>query len=356
MLAWAADDTVSPTIALAAATAAGPPLPDNHHFGEGGQPVPPLPPLAPAAADAARGEEDDDDALFDGKVRPQRHLTFYVSRLEWRLLLHDLRQLGGEGKTLLVQLRSQSGPGALSWLDVPPGTALTMTPVAAVTMTLVVLFVDPWRVAGDTCPFRCSATARPSCVHIFGCRSHWQPQRGKMAVHETHKRCLQGLLRSCGAPWFVNEDRAESDFDGDRMDTVVLAGALALCGDPDVARKGVVIDNRVCAPTAEKFVAPVAANAARFSGFAAREAEKEKRRRYGGHYDAAHWVLVPFVQECFGRLGLAARAFIARLAAHSAARVGGSERVVKRRYGSERRRIVVTLSRRPSRGRRRSVC
>ena len=55
-------------------------------------------------------------------------------------------------------------------------------------------------------------------------------------------------------------------------------------------------------------------------------------------------MFVPFIQESFGRLGGAARAFIARLAAHTAARVGGSERVVRRRRSMVRRRIVVTLS------------
>jgi hypothetical protein len=155
---------------------------------------------------------------------------------------------------------------------------------------------------------------------------------------------LQQLLRSCGAPYFINEDRGESNFDGDRADTVVLPGTLALCGDADVARKGVVLDNRVCAPTAAKFLGPVAANAAQCNGFAACDAEREKRARYGGHYDAARYVFVPFVQECFGRLGPAARAFIALMAAHSAARVGGSAQVVQRRRAAERRRIVVTLS------------
>jgi hypothetical protein len=209
-------------------------------------------------------------------------------------------------------------------------------------MTLVTLFVDPWRVSGDVCPYGCSATARPTCVPVFGCAR--QPLRGQTATHEAHKRCLQSLLRSCGAPYFLNEDWRESDFDGDRADTTVLPGVLALCGDAEVARKGIVLDNRVCAPTAAKFVSPAAANAAWFSGFAARDAEYEKRARYAAHYDAARWIFVPFVQECFGRLGPAARAFIARMAAHSAARIGGSERVVQRRRGVERRRIVVTLS------------
>jgi hypothetical protein len=342
-LAWVADGTVSTTHALAAVTAAAPPLPDHNQPREGEQPVPP-PPQPAHAGDAPPGDGDDADDLDGGPgaKRPQRYLSAHLRRLEWRMLLHDLRLLGAEGKPLLAQLRSQSGPGALSWLDVPPGTELTMTPVAAVTMTLVALFVDPWRVSGETCPFRCSAAARPSCAHVFGCRS--QPLRGKVATHEAHKRCLQGLLRSCGAPWFLNEDRGESDFDGDRADTVVLPGALALCGDASVARKGVVLDNRVCAPTAAVFLRPVAANAARFSGFAAREAEQEKLARYGGHWDAARYVFVPFVQECFGRLGQAARTFIAQLATHSAARAGGSEAVVRRRRAIERRRIVVTLS------------
>ena len=77
---------------------------------------------------------------------------------------------------------------------------------------------------------------------------------------------------------------------------MVLPGALALCGDANVARKGVVLDNRVCAPTAAKFLAPVVVNAARSSGFAAREAEQAKRARYAGHWDAARYVFVPFVR------------------------------------------------------------
>jgi hypothetical protein len=255
--------------------------------------APPLAPVGAAPPLGGDGDDDDDDGR-DARLRPQHYLSVRLARLEWRLLLHDLRLMGAAGKPLLAQLRSQSGPGALSWLDVPPGTALTMTPVAAATMTLVTLFVDPWRVSGDVCPYGCSATARPTCVHVFGCAR--QPLRGQTATHEAHKRCLQSLLRSCGAPYFLNEDWRESDFDGDRADTTVLPGVLALCGDAEVARKGIVLDNRVCAPTAAKFVSPAAANAAWFSGFAARDAEYEKRARYAAHYDAARWIFVPFVR------------------------------------------------------------
>ena len=167
-----------------------------------------------------------------------------------------------------------------------------MTPVAAVTMTLVALFVEPWRVSGDTCPFQCSRSARPTCVHVFGCR--FQQQRGRTATHEVHKRCLQRLLRSCGASYFLNEDSSFSDFDGDRADTVVLPGVLDMCGDADMERKGVVIDNRVCAPTADKYCTP-ARGAAALNGFAARAAEAEKRAWYGGRYNPAQYVFVPFV-------------------------------------------------------------
>eukprot|EP00611_Tribonema_gayanum_P012407 TRINITY_DN23041_c0_g1_i1.p2 TRINITY_DN23041_c0_g1~~TRINITY_DN23041_c0_g1_i1.p2 ORF type:complete len:150 (-),score=37.60 TRINITY_DN23041_c0_g1_i1:179-628(-) len=86
-----------------------------------------------------------------------------------------------------------------------------------------------------------------------------------------------------------------------------------------MARKGVVLDDRVCTPMAAKYVVPAAADAALFNGFAAHEAEQERRVRYGRRHDAARYVFAPFVQECFGRLGQATRAFIARLAAHSAA-------------------------------------
>ncbi|KAG5186596.1 hypothetical protein JKP88DRAFT_254528 [Tribonema minus] len=88
---------------------------------------------------------------------------------------------------------------------------------------------------------------------------------------------------------------------------VVLPGALALCGDASVARKGVVLDKRVCASTAAVLLRPVAAHVARFSAFVAREAQQEKLARYAGHWDAVRYVSVPFFQECFGRLGEAAR-------------------------------------------------
>ncbi|KAG5183670.1 hypothetical protein JKP88DRAFT_255721, partial [Tribonema minus] len=84
--------------------------------------------------------------------------------------------------------------------------------------------------------------------------------------------------------------------------------------------------------------------AATVNGFAARSAEAYKRARYVGHFDAGRWVVVPFVQESFGRLGGAARAVIARLATHAAARVGGSERVVRRRRSVVRRHFVGALS------------
>ena len=324
-----------------AAAAADAPLPANPAIGEGEPQLlpPPLPPLAPAPGQPVHDDGDDDDLLGDERANhPQRLLSAHLARLTWRLLVRDLQRLGAAGVPLLAQLRSQSGPGALSWLDVPPGAGVAMTPVAAVTMTLVAIFVEPWRIDGDSCPFQCSHAARPTCVHVFSC--HLQRPRGQMATHEVHKRCLQQLLRSCGAPYFLNEDTTFSDYDGDRADTVVLPGVLHMCGDAALERKGVVIDNRVCAPTAATYCPRSAA----VNGFAARSAEADKRDRYDGQYDAARWVLVPFIQESFGRLGGAARAFIARLATHAAARVGGSERVVRRRRSMVRRRIVVALS------------
>ena len=156
---------------------------------------------------------------------------------------------------------------------------------------------------------------------------------------------LGQLLRSCGAPYFLNEDVTFANRDGDRADTVVLPGALHMCGDASYERKGVIIDNSVCAPATAKYCTP-ARGAAAVNGYAARAQEAVKRARYpmGPSFDPERWVFVPFVQESFGRLGAAARAFIARMASHAAARSGGSERVVQRRRSVVRRRIVVTLS------------
>ena len=357
LLRWAAGDSVSPTVALAAAAAAGAPLP--HNPARGGAPqqlqLPPLPAGGGAAAGAQPAPDDDDDDLADGFLRPQRFLSAHVARLMWRLLVYDLTRLGPAGKPLLAQLRSQSGPGALSWLDVPPGAAAAMTPVAAATMTMVALFVEPWGVTGAACPFHCSGDARPTCVHAVGCPR--LTVRGHVATHQVSKLCLQQLLRSCGAPYYLNEYTGAFERAGNRADTVVLPGVLHMCGDAEFERKGVIIDNRVVAPTAAVYCAR-ARGSAEVNGFAAREGEAAKRDRYravaedaggGGaarprDFDPGRWVLLPFVQESYGRLGPAARAFIARMAAHSAARVGGSDAVVRRRRGIERRRIVTTLS------------
>ena len=307
-----------------------PPPPPAHANGP-----PPLPPPAQAAVD---GADDDDDLLGDDATRhPQRYLSAHMTRLTQRLLVRDLQRQGAAARPRLAQLRSQSGRGALSWLDVPPSSAVAMTSVAAATMTLVVLFVEPWRIAGDTCVYGCPS-AGPTCLHVLGCAR--QSLRGQVPTHQAMKCALQQQLRSCGAPYFLNEDTMASDYDGDQIDTLVLPGTLHMCGDADFARKGVAVDNSVCAPTAST----LCRRAAAASGAAARARERDKYARYGSRLNPERYLIVPFVQESFGRLGPAASRFIGVMAAHAAARAGGGERVVRRRRGIVRRRIVVTLS------------
>ena len=83
--------------------------------------------------------------------------------------------------------------------------------------------------------------------------------------------------------------------------------------------------------------------AAASGGWAARDGEREKRSHYKGTFDERRWVLVPFAQETYGRLGEDARVFVRQLACHSAACRGGDDALVRRRAAIVQRRIVVEL-------------
>jgi hypothetical protein len=125
-----------------------------------------------------------------------------------------------------------------------------------------------------------------------------------------------------------------------RMDIVVAPQGMSLARDEEFGLKGVLIDHTVRCPTMPTYVR----RAARKAGWLAGEAEKQKRAHYAGTYDPARFVLVPFVQETFGRMGPAAVKFVRMLASHSAASLGGSERVVERRAAVFQRRILSELS------------
>ena len=55
-------------------------------------------------------------------------------------------------------------------------------------------------------------------------------------------------------------------------------------------------------------------------------------------------MLVPFVQESFGRFGDAALRFVDTVASHSAACRGGNEKVIRRRAGIISKQIVAEMS------------
>jgi hypothetical protein len=80
------------------------------------------------------------------------------------------------------------------------------------------------------------------------------------------------------------------------------------------------------------------------SGYAAQVGEKEKAAHYKDTFDPDRWVLVPFVQESFGRFGSEALRFMGQVASHSAACRGGNKKVILRRSGIIARQIAAELS------------
>jgi hypothetical protein len=54
-----------------------------------------------------------------------------------------------------------------------------------------------------------------------------------------------------------------------------------------------------------------------------------QNRHYKNKFNADRWILVPFVQESYGRVGSAAVRFVRILASHSAACRGGNNEVIK---------------------------
>ena len=61
------------------------------------------------------------------------------------------------------------------------------------------------------------------------------------------------------------------------------------------------------------------------SGYAAQQVEEYKIRHYKDTFDADRWILVPFVQESYGRVGKAALRFVGILASHSAPEQEGQQ-------------------------------
>jgi hypothetical protein len=254
----------------------------------------------------------------------------------------DLRRSGRQGKLVMAQLRSQRGPASMAWLHAQPGRICS---TSAVVMVLVALMTDPFRVSGDTCPFgtTCGAVDGPTCVHAIGCVC--QHIRGHYKTHTQQKRCIQRILTQCNASWISNEDSSVFTKVGYKMDTAVAPGALSLASDEEFALKGVLLDTTVRAPTGGKYMDPAIGKGAAYeSGYAAQVGEKEKAAHYKDTFDPDRWVLVPFVQESFGRFGSEALRFMGQVASHSAACRGGNKKVILRRSGIIARQIAAELS------------
>ena len=169
--------------------------------------------------------------------------------------------------------------------------------------------------------------------------------RGYHNTHTMQKRCLQRLLRQQHVPWVTNEDASVFSVADRRADTAIGPGALSLAKDTTLQYEGVVVDSTVRAPVADYMLPPTAgarANAATQDGFAAAAGEKQKRKHHENCL-LPQWRFVPFVQETFGRLGPAARAFLRQVASHSAAAQGGHTKVIERRAGIVYRLILVAL-------------
>ena len=307
-----------------------------------------LPPQEERRVDS-NGDPDVSALLLLDAPPVQRELTGAMIDTQLDGLDKDLRRSGSKGKLVRAQFRSQRGPGAMTWLSAPPGQ---ISPTNAAIMVMVSVMVDPYRLSGDTCPFsrenRCGATDGPTCVHAIGCPH--QHIRGHVATHTQLKRCLQRSLTRCNASWWTNEDTSVFRKSGFKMDTVLAPGALSLASDEEYAMKGVLLDNSIRAPTARIYLDPPARDgkgAAFESGFAAKKGEKDKIKHYitdSQSFDTDRWVLVPFVQESFGRFGKAALNFIRILASHSAACRGGNVAVIQRRQGIITRQILTQLS------------
>ena len=248
----------------------------------------------------------------------------------------------------MAQLRSQRG--AVDWMTAAPGIASVTAPAAA-TMALVALFVDAWGIQGgkgpdDMCPFKGCGSKQcggPTTVHAMTCMK--QALRGYHSTHTMQKRCLQRLLRQQHVPWVTNEDASVFSVADRRADTAIGPGALSLAKDTTLQYEGVVVDSTVRAPVADYMLPPTAgarANAATKDGFAAAAGEKQKRKHHENCL-LPQWRFVPFVQETFGRLGPAARAFLRQVASHSAAAQGGHTKVIERRAGIVYRHMLVAL-------------
>jgi len=295
----------------------------------------------------SNGDPDVSALLLLDAPPVQRELTGEMIDAQLDGLDKDLRRSGSKGKLVRAQFRSQRGPGAMTWLRAPPGQ---ITPANAAIMIMVSVMVDPYRLSGTTCPFsrenRCGATDGPTSVHAIGCPH--QHIRGHVATHTQMKRCLQRSLTSCNASWWTNEDTSVFRKPGFKMDTVLAPGALSLASDEEYAMKGVLLDNSIRAPTAGKYLEAGEGKGAAFeSGFAAKKGEKDKIKHYiteSQSFDTDRWVLVPFVQESFGRFGKAALNFVRILASHSAACRGGNVEVIQRRQGIITRQILTQLS------------
>jgi hypothetical protein len=297
----------------------------------------------------AGGDCDDDDFYFDdlfngfGMGHAQGALSVVLVGGQYRRLVSDLSQRGIAGRQVAAQLLSQRGRGAMSWLDAPQGLA-AMHPLAAVTMVLMTITVDGWGVAGRECHICAqprAVGAGPTCVHALGCRS--QNDRGCRTTHTVVKRALKQLCVTHHAPWLHVEDASPFSVTDCKIDIALAPGSLALAADKQWRSKGLLLDNSVRSPAVHSALKGRRGSAS-VAGYAAAEAEKAKRERYGGTFDTTRWRLVTVAQESFGRFGGEALAFFKQLASHAAACEGGGALVVDRRRGIVLRRIVATMS------------
>jgi hypothetical protein len=216
---------------------------------------------------------------------------------------------------------------------------------------MMALGLQPFKLRTEVCPFNCckqgvSTTVAQGafCLHALICRTQDQ-YWGKHQTHTTVKRVLQYLLRVFNVNGVLNEQEAIFTRAGLRADTTVQPGALLLACDAGYREgKGACIDNRVCSPVAEEYIHASGGSAWATDGYAAQEGERLKDRHYAGGLEERRWVLVPFVQECFGRLGVRALTFLREVAWHSASCRGGDRQAIVARRAVALQQMMGALS------------
>jgi hypothetical protein len=237
----------------------------------------------------------------------------------------------------MARHRSQTGPGAMSWVAARPASAaLTMPPAACRLALRRALGVEAY--IGDQCPLpTCARRAPCDERHARLCRA-----MDPSFVHHRIRDALSAILTSYGVRHHVEDPTPFTGRNrGRKMDITTLAGALPLSGNARFQRRGSLLDVTIADPHAR-----LRAGAATRDGAAAIYSTNRKLRYYSGRYVRSSYDLWPLALESYGRWGGDAEELFDAIATHA---VGGPDSVTWRAKGavvhSIRQRLAVTLQR-----------